>query len=592
METLAWTYGHWFLPSNKLQDCSRKIPHKKQCRNFLRFEKNGHAARTQSKLVPFFFICPQSSWSWTRAYLGDVLVSEMPNREDLSSPSTSLPSAPPFGSMIFHDDYMWSPKEIAEAVGGEVVRWGPPGTISIDTRKLLRGQWFFAISGANFDGHDLVDEALATEKGCVGVIGNSVPKNWRKGFIKVVGDSNVALVNMAKFARNRFPGIVVCLTGSVGKTTTRTMIALALGCLGRIYQTHGNLNAHVGVALTLIGMPMDAKAAVIEVGMSKKGQILARARICCPSVRVILNVGHSHLEFLDSLVDVAKAKGELLADAEPGDICVLNADDPLVMSIPVPPGARKVLFGRGVGCDVRLLLAENVDGGHAVRVILETNMPNPVNQFDITGKKTSEIAEFKIHGPGLHLALNACAAAAVAVSLGLPLPQIAELLSRFRPAPMRSQMSVTRSDIEIINDAYNANLQSMIAAINTLKSLDCRGKRVCILGDMLEMGSLEEDAHDQVLKLCCDASSIGLIMLAGKRFLAAANRLRPLKKIDVVCGHDTESLAALVADFLCPGDVVLVKGSRKMEMEKVVHAIHAIGLYNACNWNGYNRIAV
>lgn len=169
------------------------------------------------------------------------------------------------------------------------------------------------------------------------------------------------------------------------------MITLALGSLGRIYQTCGNLNAMVGVALTLIGIPYDAKAAVVELGMSRMGEILMEARICRPSVRVILNVGPCHLEYLHSLANVAKAKGELLVEAKPGDICVLNGDDPLVMSIPVPPGVRKVLFGRGVGCDVRLILAESTDGGRAVRVIIESSLPISINRFKAEGKRTPEL---------------------------------------------------------------------------------------------------------------------------------------------------------------------------------------------------------
>ncbi|KAJ8618600.1 hypothetical protein MRB53_014786 [Persea americana] len=185
----------------------------------------------------------------------------------------------------------WSASEIAEAVNGEIIKWGASGTICTDTRSLNSGQWFFTIAGENFDAHDFVNQELG-DKGCVGVIGN------------------------------RFDGCVVGLTASVGKTTTRTMIALALESLGQVYQTHGNQNNLIGAALTLIGIPSSAKVSVLELGMSGKGEILKLAQMCCPTIRVILNVCHCHMDNFTSVEAIADAKGELLMEAKPGDLCV------------------------------------------------------------------------------------------------------------------------------------------------------------------------------------------------------------------------------------------------------------------------------
>ncbi|PKU85967.1 Zinc finger CCCH domain-containing protein 18 [Dendrobium catenatum] len=342
MGSLSWTFGFTVLQSKMLCYSNKDSLNPKSNKSFCRFEKLRHKAHRQANPSYYLFSDSRTIRSFiAHSYAGDAVISESPNVEAIPTAGPGLASSESFGTRIFRDEYLWSAFEIAEAVGGEVVRWGLAGTISTDTRTLLPGQWFFAISGKNSDGHDYVDEALAGEKGCVGVIGNRVCRGWENGFIKVDGDTIAALEKMAKVSRNRFHGIVVGLTGSVGKTTTRTMIALALGSLGRIYQTHGNHNAMVGVALTLIGIPLDAKAAIVELGMNRMGEILAEARICCPSVRVILNVGPCHLEYLHGLENVAKAKGELLAEAKPGDICVLNGDDPLVLSIPIPPGTRK-----------------------------------------------------------------------------------------------------------------------------------------------------------------------------------------------------------------------------------------------------------
>ena len=168
--------------------------------------------------------------------------------------------------------------------------------------------------------------------------------------------------------------------------------------------------------------------------------------------------------------------------------------------------------------------------------------------------------------------MDACAAAAVAVSLGVPLPQIGKSLSRFRPVHMRSQMEVSPNGITIINDTYNASFTSMIAAIKSLTSMDCHGRRVAILGDMLELGEAEAWAHQMVLKLCCDAC-VGIIMLAGERFLSAARSLNLVETPNIICEPDSESLMPKVSEFVAPADVVLVKGSRGMKMEKVVEAI-------------------
>ncbi|KAL5982999.1 hypothetical protein ACLOJK_017079 [Asimina triloba] len=471
---------------------------------------------------------------------------------------------------------LWSALEIGEGVNGEIVNWGPPGTVCTDSRKLNPGQWFFAIAGERFDGHDFINQALES-KGCVGVVGNRACENWQRGFIRVHGDTSIALERLALYARNRYSGHVVGVTGSVGKTTTRTMIALTLESLGLVYQTHGNENNQIGVALTLIGIPASAKVSVLELGMNKKGEILELAQMSRPSVRVILNVGQSHMENFESLEEVARAKGELFVDARPGDLCVLNADDPLLVSIPVPPGVKKVLFGERLGSDVRLVLAESINGGCAVRVVLKCVMFKFNQSVSFSDELATEMVEFVIRSPGLHLALNACAAAAVAVSLGIPLALAGNSLSRFEPVHMRSELETASNGIKIVNDVYNANPQSMIAAINLLKGIHCRGKRVAVLGDMLELGTIDAEAHKMVLKMCCDPS-IGLIAVVGKRFHSAAEDLNLLGSSNLTCAVDSESMSLQIRERLSGHDVVLVKGSRAMQMEVVVGAIKEMSI--------------
>ncbi|KAI3453259.1 hypothetical protein Pfo_009922 [Paulownia fortunei] len=451
---------------------------------------------------------------------------------------------------------LWTAREIAEAVNGRIVRWGRPGSISTDTRTLHPGQWFLPLVGQNFDAHTFITPQLSA-KGAVGVIGNRVCESWDMGFVQVDGSTSDSLKRLAIFARKRFNGCLIGLTGSVGKTTTRTMIALALESIGSVYQSPGNWNNDIGVALSLVGMPRNAGFGVLEMGMSKKGEILELAGMCRPNVRVILNVGAAHLENFASLEEVTLAKGEILRDATPGDVCVLNADDPLVTSLHVPAGVKKVLFGHKQGSDVRLVSVQSIDGGLKVEIVLANS---------------EEMVKFVIPSPGLHLALNACAAAAVATSLGVSLTLVGKSLSQFIPVHGRSELEVATNGIKIINDVYNASPVSTKCAIDSLRAIDCYGKRVAILGDMLELGPTEIKLHELMLLHCLD-SCIDVVALVGKRFLAAAENLKVAQKINLVWAYDSESLASEVLQYLHCDDVVLVKGSRGMKMEKIVHVI-------------------
>lgn len=456
---------------------------------------------------------------------------------------------------------LWTAPEIADAVDGKIVKWGKPGSISTDTRTIGPSQWFLPLVGQNFDAHNFITPQLSAN-GAVGVIGNRVCENWDLGFVQVSGSTSDALKRLAIFTRNKFSGCLIGLTGSVGKTTTRAMVALALESVGSVYQSPGNWNNEIGVASSLLGMPRDAAFGVLELGMSNKGEILELSRVCRPNVRVILNVGAAHLENFSSLVDVATAKGEILRDARPGDVCVLNADDPLVMSLPLPAGVKKVLFGRRQGSDVCLVSVQSIEGGHKVEVTLESS---------------KEKVKFVMSSPGQHLALNACAAAAVVTSLGIPLALVGKSLSEFVPVQGRSDLEVAANGIKIINDVYNASPISMRCAIDTLRAIDCCGKRVAILGDMLELGPTEIKLHELILLHCFDAC-VDLVVLVGKRFIMAADNLKFAQEVNLVCAYDSDSLGPKILEYLHHEDVVLVKGSRGMEMEKVVHLIKSYSL--------------
>lgn len=440
-------------------------------------------------------------------------------------------------------------EEIARATRGELVIDAPAGPVGTDTRRLQPGMWFLALSGDRFDGHDFLP--LAAAAGCAGVIARHVPQGWSTGFVRVA-DPLLALQDLARYARDGFLGPVIGITGSAGKTTTRALVALAVEAPGPVHQTEGNLNNHVGVPLTILRAPAEAAAWVIEMGMNHLGEIHVLQDIARPTVRLITNVGAAHLEGVGSLEGVAQAKGELFAGARPGDVCCVNMDDARVAGLPIPEGVRVLRYGSSPGCDVRLTDAV-------------------VDPVELVTRFRVEVGEKAVLGviktPGLHLAHNATAAVAVAVALRLPLEGLGRRLGRYEPVGMRMRIEAGPGGLRVINDAYNANPISMAASLRTLAAIQ-GARRVALLGDMLELGAAEEEAHREALSL---ALSLGLdgLGVAGPRFSAAAAALG----VAVPAASDAESLAALVGPALQPGDVVLLKGSRGMAMERILQAL-------------------
>lgn len=495
---------------------------------------------------------------------------------------------------------VWNAEDIAAAAEGRLIQGGTSGSICTDTRKLVAGDWFLALKGKNFDGHDWI--ANAHSHGCSGLVANTSPAGWDRGFVQVKGDTLLALQRLGSSVRNRFSKPVVGITGSVGKTTSRAMTALALSPLGHVHQTEGNLNNHIGLPLTLLRMPHHSAACVLELGMSQSGEILNLAKIARPNIRVVLNVGPAHLENFSSLEDVAAAKGEIFSGAGAEDICVLNADDPLVMALPLPKGVQRVLFGRTVGCHVRLVSSTVTKGGFASTVLLEQRRLsfNPEHyEWDSSAGNPVSRVQFEISSPGTHLGINACAAAAIAISLGVPLADaVASISSKYTPVGMRTRLeteSRTEKDLLIINDAYNANPMSMASALRTLQSIDLpcsTGRRIAILGDMLELGEDHSHAaHLEIVQLALQEVKVDVLCLVGRAFQTAAGFLdlhqpmmRSNRSCEVVVRESSREFADQVVQRLVgPGDVILVKGSRELQMEVVVEALKNAASSTALN---------
>jgi len=444
-----------------------------------------------------------------------------------------------------------TPEDIATGTQGRLLHTGEAGRVCTDTRAIKKGDWFLALKGERFDAHDFVDAAIAA--GASGVIAERVPEGWSAGHV-LVDDGLTALQNLARFVRNQFEGPVIGITGSAGKTTSRALIGLAIEPLGAIHQTRGNFNNHIGLPLTLLSMPDKADALVLEMGMNHSGEISLLQDIGKPTVRIITNVGVAHLEGLGSIEAIAAAKGELFDGARTSDICCVNMDDARVAKLPIPKGVSIIRYGSSPDCDVRLLDA-HVD-------------PDTLHTHFTVATKT-EKATGTIPSPGIHMAHNAVGAVAVGVAFDLPLKPILTQISRYEPVGMRLRMEPGPQGTQIINDAYNANPMSVAANLRTLANIPPSPdrRRIALLGDMLELGETELQQHSETAQL---AKSLGLdrVGFVGPRFKSV------IEPSDL-WAPEAEALGAQLQKELRTGDIILIKGSRGMRMERVLDGIQS-----------------
>lgn len=445
-----------------------------------------------------------------------------------------------------------TPEQMAEATGGRLVRGGGAGRLLTDTRKLAAGDWFLALRGDRFDGHDYLEEAI--RRGAVGVIVEQAPEGWAHGLL-LVKDTLVALQDCARFARSLLSCPVVAITGSAGKTTTRAMVAEVLAALGPVHQNEANLNNQIGVPLTLLATPEGVAAVVLEMGMRGPNQIALLQDIGRPTVRIITNVGPAHVETVGSIEGIARCKQEMFDGARPGDVVLVCEDDPFVRAMPVPVGARVLRYGSSKGCDIQLI-ASRVDGR---AFTTELSVETPAGPLHTT-----------LGVPGQYLALNATAAVAAGFALGVAPEAMAAGLARYAPVGQRMRVE-RRKDLTILHDYYNANPASMRAALETL-ACAVGVRRVALLGDMLELGVVEEAGHAEIATL---AGQLGLelVGLAGPRFAPHAAACRAAGAGEVVVASSSGELGAMIREKVVPGDVVLIKGSRGSRMEQVLHSL-------------------
>lgn len=447
--------------------------------------------------------------------------------------------------------------EIAGIMGGRLhvpspaLRRSRITGVCSDTRRIEEGNLFVAITGERFDGHDFVPEAVRA-----GARASLVTDDWHarrpdreapEAARIVVPEVLPALQAFAGWHRRRFDLPVVAVTGSSGKTTTKNMIASVLGERYRVFRTPGNLNSQLGVSEALFSLRGDHGAAVLELGMNRAGELDRLSRMTRPCIGVITNVGPAHIEFFESIEGIALAKGEVLDHLPEGGSAVLNADDPLVMKQAGRSLAPVVTFGRGTGADVRL-----------------SSVWTELSGSDFT---LSDGVSFRINLMGEHQVMNAAAAVAVGRLLGIDDQGIAHALRSVEATPMRMEYRKAGA-VHLINDAYNANPSSMKAALDALATAG--GRKLVVLGDMLELGDLGRPAHRDIGRRAAEVAEriITVGELAREIGAAAVDGGIPASRV-VSCSCNDEAAAAVMAEVE-DGDVVLVKGSRGMRMEAVV----------------------
>ncbi|MGI6578437.1 MAG: UDP-N-acetylmuramoyl-tripeptide--D-alanyl-D-alanine ligase [Eubacteriales bacterium] len=430
--------------------------------------------------------------------------------------------------------------------------------ISVDSRSLRQGELFIPIIGERFDGHNFIDQARAA--GAVAVL--SSRKDSDPGTL-YVDDTLQALLDIACGYRKRFSVKVTAITGSVGKTTTKEMIAAVLAEFAPTLKTEGNLNNLVGLPLSLLRLAGGHRAAVFEMGMNHLGEISRMTRAALPDIAVITNIGTAHIEHLGSREGILKAKTEIFEGLGEEGTVILNGDDQLLWGLRNKLPFRTVFYGiENKDCDI---IGVNISQDSRVGTRFVASTP------------TGEMDMF-LPAIGRHNILNALAAVAVGLeytrgNVKSTDPKeverkIALGISRFRSAEMRQNI-LHAGGLTIIDDCYNANPDSMSAALSVLRTYPSHGKRIAVLGDMLELGDYSEQAHRSLGEEAARSSDhIFLFGTASEHTLLGA--IQSGKPTSAIAHFESrEELANELLELAGPGDVILLKGSRGMKLEMV-----------------------
>ena len=436
-------------------------------------------------------------------------------------------------------------KEAAAAVNSAASLQGGFTAVSTDTRNIIPGSLFVALKGESFDGNDFVGAAL---EGGAGAVICSRDCGYGSRQI-IVDDTRKALLLLAGAVRNKKNIPVVGVTGSVGKTSTKEMIALVMSAKYNVLKNEGNLNNEIGVPRTLFNLEESTECAVIEMGMSGYGEISNMTRAVRPTVAVISNIGVSHIEKLGSREGILKAKMEILEGMKEGSTLFVNMDNDLLSAV---KSDKYVIKGYGIENKDSLVRAEDISAGE--------------DSIEFTAILGNEKCPCRLNVAGMHNVYNALAAIAMGSENGISLSDACKALENYRPTGLRQKITAING-VTVIEDCYNASPDSQQAALRVLGSMNVK-RKIAVIGDMLELGSYSEKAHSDVGAFVYE-NGVDILYTIGEYSSFTSKKARELGVKNVYHYTDKPSLLGDLIKEIRSGDAVLFKGSRGMKMEEI-----------------------
>ena len=447
---------------------------------------------------------------------------------------------------------------IAEAAGGRLVSGSRQATaagLSIDSRTIKPGDLYIAIRGERLDGHAFVGDALKAGAAGLLVSDEAAAPAEADGFVVVVADTLAALQALGREIRRRSAALVVAITGSAGKTTTKELTAALLETKFDVFRNRGNLNNHIGLPLSLAELRSGPDVAVVELGMNHKGEISTLVGLAEPEIRVWTNVGNAHIGFFASRDEIADAKAEILERARATDLLVANADDAAVMARAATFQGRVVTFGLSESAAVRAIdvRSRGIDGTDATVV-------TPVGTFDI-----------RLPLVGAGNLMNMLAAIAVAIELDVPIAGIAAKIGTLAPAAKRGEVIRLANGVTLIDDSYNSSPAALLQSLAALES-SAASRRAAVLGEMLELGDHAVTLHEECGRAAAGARLAWLVTVGGApaRAMAGAAVDAGMPAAAVTHVPNADDAAREAASRVRPGDAVLIKGSRGIGVDRVV----------------------
>ncbi len=451
---------------------------------------------------------------------------------------------------------IWTSLEAQKATGGKsTCKWKASG-VSIDSRKIEAGDLFIAIQGERFDGHDFVKDAL--KLGAAAAVVTHIPEGvGADAPLLIVADIMTALQDLAIYSRKRINGKIIGVTGSVGKTSTKEMLSIAFKGQGKVYFTEGNLNNHYGLPLSLARMPKDTNYGIFEIGMNHPGEITPLSKIANPDISIITTVEAVHLEFFNSVEEIADAKAEIFDGMDKNSTAILNFDNPHFARLEKKAkeaGIKNIIsFGEKHGANFRMLSYAEKNSKGAVKL-------NAAN----------ELMEYKLGITGKHQAFNSSGVLAVVKAAGGDLIKAAKNLGKLEAKSGRGKIfdiTYHGKNITIIDDCYNASPASVSASLDNFGLMKIKGRKIVALGDMFELGNSAAELHKKLGEKII-TNNIDLLFTAGELTINVYNAIPD--RIKGGTAKTSLELASVLEKHLKTDDVILVKGSRGMKMENVI----------------------